>query len=548
MARRALILFLAALALAGPVSAARFVAPAGSGALFLISGHGWGHGVGMSQYGAYGYALNGWTYDQILGHYYPGTTLTKAPAGSSTIRVLLADKRTMLTVASAQPLSVLDGNGATHTLALGKTQFGPGLKLAVDGATTKTALAPPLTFSAATGQTLALSGKAYRGRLLVDVVDGKLRAIDVVPLEAYLQGVVPAEMPSRWPDQALRTQAVAARSYALSTRLAAAPFDVYGDTRSQAYGGVGVEKPATNAAVQETAGQVLMFGAKIATTYYSSTSGGETESAQDAWGGKAVPYLVSVEDPYDGLSPYHDWGPVAVTGQKLGASLKVPGTVLDATTTPNLAGRVATLDVSSLFGTPAVQTSTPVAGGIAESSLGLRSTWFDVGVLALVPPATTTIPYGSRVTLTGVVRGVADAWIEKRNGTGAWTEVGAVLPDPLTDAIAFTAKPLLQTDYRLATGDAAAAYIRIKVAATVTLGSVTTTGASGTELPAVAGAAVAIQLQGGYPQWTTVATGVTDATGAFTVPATLAPGTYRAVVTPGNGLAQGISAAATLGG
>ncbi|HVS85101.1 MAG TPA: SpoIID/LytB domain-containing protein [Gaiellaceae bacterium] len=547
MARRALIPILAALALAGPAAGARFVAPTGSGALFLFSGHGWGHGVGMSQYGAYGYALNGWTYDQILSHYYPGTKLAKAPASAATIRVLLADARTSLTVASAQPFTLVDGNGAQHTLAAGKAQFGAGLKLLVDGAAARTALTPPLTFSAATGATLALSGKAYRGRLLVDVVDGKLRAIDVVPLDAYLDGVVPSEMPSKWPDQALRAQAVAARSYALSTRLAAAPFDVYGDTRSQAYGGVARETAATNAAVQETSGQVLMYGAKIATTYYSSTSGGETESAQDAWGGRAVPYLVSVTDPFDVLSPYHDWGPVPVTGAELATQLKVPGTVLDATTTPNVAGRVATLDVSSLAGAPPVETDTSVSGGVAEGALGLRSTWFDVGVLSLTAPATASVPYGSTVTLTGLVRGVDDAWIETRHGTSAWQEVGPAVPDD-TGAITLTATPLLTTDFRLATADAAAAYVRVKVAPQVTMTSLTATGASGSVLPAVANAAVVVQQQTGYPAWTNVAEGTTDATGSFTVPATLVQGTYRVLVTPGNGLAQGVSAPASLGG
>src|SRR3954451_12993168 len=75
-----------------------FVAPAGSGALFLFSGHGWGHGVGMSQYGAYGYAQHGWTFQQILAHYYPGTSLGPLPA--TTLRILLADRKRKLTVAS----------------------------------------------------------------------------------------------------------------------------------------------------------------------------------------------------------------------------------------------------------------------------------------------------------------------------------------------------------------------------------------------------------------------------------------------------------------
>src|SRR5436309_4229075 len=83
-----------------------FAAPAGSGPLFLVSGHGWGHGVGMSQYGAYGYAQHGATFQQILAHYYPGTSL--GSAGPSTFRVLLAQKK-KLTIASDVPFSVKDG-------------------------------------------------------------------------------------------------------------------------------------------------------------------------------------------------------------------------------------------------------------------------------------------------------------------------------------------------------------------------------------------------------------------------------------------------------
>src|SRR6059058_3724087 len=118
----ALVLLVAAIA-AGSAAGARgatactgstcFAAPAGSGALFLFSGHGWGRGVGMSQYGAYGYAQHGSTYQQILAHYYSGTTLGAAPL--STIRVLLADKKKALTLSSDLPFAVMDGAGVKHS-------------------------------------------------------------------------------------------------------------------------------------------------------------------------------------------------------------------------------------------------------------------------------------------------------------------------------------------------------------------------------------------------------------------------------------------------
>jgi hypothetical protein len=148
MARRALIplALAAALAAAGPAAGAQYVAPAGSGALFLFSGHGWGHGVGMSQYGAYGYALHGSTYDQILAHYYLGTTL--APAPTTTIRVLLADRRKTLTLSSDRPFLVTDGLGTLHTLGTATLKLGPALQVAADGQPAAP-LAPPLTFATA---------------------------------------------------------------------------------------------------------------------------------------------------------------------------------------------------------------------------------------------------------------------------------------------------------------------------------------------------------------------------------------------------------------
>src|SRR3954466_11160505 len=96
------------------VSSCSYAAPAGSGALLVFNGHGWGHGVGMSQYGAYGYAQHGAAYDQILAHYYPGTTLGPAPA--STIRVLLADRKKKVTIVAAAGFTVRDGAGARHRL------------------------------------------------------------------------------------------------------------------------------------------------------------------------------------------------------------------------------------------------------------------------------------------------------------------------------------------------------------------------------------------------------------------------------------------------
>src|SRR5438093_10814287 len=139
----ALVLIVAA-AGAAPSAHARPLASAGPNPTFVITGHGWGHGVGMSQYGAYGYAQHGATFDQILAHYYSGTTLAQAPVSS--IRVLLANKKKKLTLSSDVPFSVQDGTGTTHSLEAGRITFGPGLRLTVDGQAAAEALPPPLTF------------------------------------------------------------------------------------------------------------------------------------------------------------------------------------------------------------------------------------------------------------------------------------------------------------------------------------------------------------------------------------------------------------------
>jgi stage II sporulation protein D len=443
---------------AAPSPGKQYVAPSGSGALFLFSGHGWGHGVGMGQWGAQGYALQGYTYDQILAAYYPGTT--SGQTSTTSIRVLLASGKKSLTISTGKPYTVEDGDGIDHTLASGKTTLTQSLQLAVDGGPAQ-ALTPPLTFTPAGGSKLTL-GRAYRGRIVVDVLNGRLRAINVLPLEQYLYGVVPAEMPYTWLPAALQAQAVAARSYALASRKAAASFDVYADGRSQMYLGISAEKPAATEAVDETAGEVLLYAGHVATTFFSSSTGGWTQSAADAFGGAGKPYLPSVRDPYDGISPYHNWGPVAVTAKTLGKSLGVSGRIVDATVARNSSKRVKTLKVTSL--SHGEQGTTSVSGSAATSAFALRSTWFSVGVLSLQPPSPNVpVASGTRVRLSGVARGVRGVILQARSLGGPWRPLKSIVPAPKTGAFHLSVKPKVTTDYRLATAQDAAAYMRIRV-------------------------------------------------------------------------------------
>ena len=455
-----LTVLLAAVAFASAPHAAPtkpFVAPAGSGALFLVSGHGWGHGVGMGQWGAQGYAEQGYSYDQILAAYYPGTTAGQTSVTS--IRVLLANGQKKLTISSKQPITVDDGEGVEHSLPAGKTTLTPALELAVDGGPQQ-ALTPPLAFSPAGGSKLTL-GRAYRGQIVVDVVKGKLRAINVLPLEQYLYGVVPAEESSSWLPAALQAQAVAARSYVVASRRPSSAFDVYSDSRSQAYLGTSAETPSTRQAVDLTAGEVLLYNGRVATTFFSSSTGGRTQSAADAWGvGK--PYLVSVKDPYDGISPYHDWGPLPVTGKTLASTLGITGRVVDTTVTRNSSRRVKALQIAST--SHGTLSTTAVTGAAAASGLALRSTWFSVGVLSLRPPTPNpVVAPGTRVRLSGVVRGLKAVVVQQRTRGTPWTQLRSIVPAPKTGAFRFAVRPKVTTDYRLATAQDAAAFVRIRV-------------------------------------------------------------------------------------
>jgi stage II sporulation protein D len=524
----ALLALSAALAASSAAAARAGVEGPQANPTFAISGRGWGHGVGMSQYGAYGFALHGYGYERIVAHYYRGTTLGKAPVAR--VRVLLVEAGKTLTVSAEGSLRVRDGTGAVHELEPGKYAFGPGLRLALEPGTL-TQLPGPLVFTGEPGP-LALGGKRYRGSLEVDVVNGRLRAINAVGLQAYLYGVVPDEVPHRWPEEVLKAQAVVARSYALAVRKSG-PFDLYADVRSQVYGGMDSEEPTTTAAVDATAGQVVMYAGKVATTYFFSTSGGRTANVADVWSGRPIPYLVSVPDPYDSASPHHRWGPVAFTAAQVRKALGLPGRPDDLRTTLNGSGRVGTLVAVVRDG----ETSVPATE--VRLRLGLRSTWFRIGVLALEPLAKPVV-YGGRARLAGSVRGLVDVTLEQRAGTAAWETAGVLKPDP-GGRFALAVKPLATVDYRLVSGTVRGAPVRVAVAPLVRLAAPTDTATlRGTVKPLLLGASVAVQRLEGTV-WREVARGTVDAQGAFEAQLALVPGAYRARVAPGGGFAAGLS-------
>ncbi len=269
---------------AGPVTAAT---------MFYVQGGGDGHGIGMSQYGAYGYALHGKDYRWILAHYYTGTSLgTTNP--SRTIRVLLASGSASFSGASSAPGKKLNPASTYYVRPLGNG----GVALLGARGRTLAKFSSPITVIG-NGPLYVPGLGRYRGALQFRPDGaGGIETVNALDLEDYVRGVISAEMPSGWSPEALKVQAVAARTYAITTTVNRGAFDVYSDTRSQMYRGVAAEGASTNAAVAATRGQIVTYNGAPAITYFSASTGGWTESIEDAWPGSTPqPWLRGVPDP-----------------------------------------------------------------------------------------------------------------------------------------------------------------------------------------------------------------------------------------------------------
>jgi stage II sporulation protein D len=442
------------------VLAALAAAPAAHAApaVFFVDGRGWGHGIGMPQYGANGYALEeGRKHPWILAHYYQGTTLGDAPV--ATVRVLLASNRPKITISSAGPFTATDAKNRTFAFPAQPLVLGPGLKITVNGR--ERTLASPVTFKPGTRN--LRYGKAYRGQLIVRSANGRMSLVNRVGLEKYLYGVVPDEMPPSWHPEALKAQAVAARSYAIVSRKTGQIFDLYPDTRSQVYNGVSAEDARATAAIDATAGKVVMYDGAVAWTFFHSTSGGKTAAIQHVWsGGAPQPYLVSVPDPYDKLSPYHRWGPFRYGAAALKAALASyapAGALVDARVTRNGSSRVASVTLQGSGGTSSV------AGTGVQARLGLRSSWFSIGVLRLWGKGATSA--GSPVTLNGLARGFPKVRLERRIGSGQWQLVREITPKD--GRLTVTVRPRRTTAFRLVTGRGASPAHLVGVRTTASL-------------------------------------------------------------------------------
>ena len=305
---------------------------------FLFRGKGNGHGLGMSQWGARGRAQAGQNYRTILSAYYQGTRIEQRDT-SGLVRIALTHGPLDLLRPWARlfgPVPEIAGPLALEGIPL---QVGPGDLLGFSANSDGQAVAFVQTAAGAQGTPVALSGPVTVHALspagirtnLAQALDGDFRSgseqrryagtlrilakggarilpVDVLPVEDYLKGVVPAEMPAYWSEEALRAQAVAARTYAL--RKIASPgadFDLEGNEFDQAYGGLSGQRPATDAAVDATRGQVLTSGGGLIDALYESSNGGHSSDSEYGfihWNKGLKPaakisYLRGISDPLD---------------------------------------------------------------------------------------------------------------------------------------------------------------------------------------------------------------------------------------------------------
>jgi SpoIID/LytB domain protein len=517
-----------------------FASSAPAATIFVIRGQGWGHGVGMSQWGAFGlaqgYAVDHpYTWREIIAHYFHNTTIGNR---SGPVSVFLAGGRQSVTIGSAFNVSA-GSRSVDHTgdSTVSRTSTG---RIKVSGISRT--FASPAYFSPA-GSRLHLNSRHYRGKLVVSVSAGALRIVNRLGIDAYVRGVVTNESPAGWGDvgaqQALNAQAVAARSYALWTVAngggkcggALCP-----STVDQVYNGYDSETANGNEAVNATAGKVVLTGTSVAETFFSSSSGGRTAASVDTWGGNRD-YLESTPDPADlnPSNPNRSWREL-LTPSELGSLLgtKRPG---DAVVSSRVSGRVNSITLGT------ASWNKTVTGGPEHfrAIMDVRSSRFWIGVQALRSDVATSrckMP----VHLTVFGHGVGTIRLEERKVTSStWTPVTLTKVDATHWKV--TRRPCVSVDYRIRSREAAGPRIHVDVSPNVAFDAQQHAGAlTGKVNPLLTGNAVTVQ-KWTSSGWKAVKTATIDSAGAFRAAFNVEEARYRAKVVPpaSSGLVTGWS-------
>jgi SpoIID/LytB domain protein len=376
----------------------------------------------MSQYGALGRAQAGQTYDQILAHYYSDTTLgTISP--DTLVRIQLAASHVPTSQSPARIIG-RDGTWSSHSFlnSTGKPIVFPAdsyveLAQAASGweADVYDSAGAPLASTQTTDVTLQPNDPAtlfemdwrdslpkynlYRGSMRLMVNGDGVQCINAVGMDDYLKGVVPAEMPPRWPVEAVKAQVVASRSYAYVRLQPDRIYDVVPNANNQVYGGEKIEFPRSNAAVDATANQVVMYDGQVANAFFFTVGGGYTEDNEYAWVGNngkviaaPIPYLRGEPDlnangvAYDANAPNYSWQSATFTWTQLQQMLDRDsrtnvGTLLDLQYQRGVSGRVYRVTVVGSARTVNVagQVFKVIYNTQRLSGAGLKSTMFWLG-------------------------------------------------------------------------------------------------------------------------------------------------------------------------
>jgi SpoIID/LytB domain protein len=426
--------------------------PARADVTFTVNGRGWGHGIGLSQYGAKGYAEQGRTFDWILAHYYQQTDLSErvaptvkvdldagkgahsswrvAPGGSATMTVAgLTDPGTVVRVAPHTSVWVTFKSGKSRVCA---DHYDPATKKHSVSTVLKTyagsVIAAAGSQAVSTVRLMSASGPfdqtgiIWRGVVRFTASsDTSGHAVNWVGMEDYLRGVVPRESPSSWPIEALKAQAVAARSYAYGA--ASSGSVLYCTTMSQVYNGAsdGTERHETDRtddAVAKTANEVVTHGSTVVKTFFSSSSGGRTANSKDVWFSDAADdvspvYYTSVADADDD-SPNYRWAPSEISGASLASKVRShyadhaqasPATVIGVSSQLGTSGFVRFVTLRWSNGK-----STTLMGPELQHALGLKSSAF--AIVAKAPPAPAATRYqqpDSRLVWAGTWTPVKDS-------------------------------------------------------------------------------------------------------------------------------------------
>lgn len=443
----AAVFLIAASALASPVTARA------ADAIFSVTGRGWGHGIGMSQYGALGYARQGKTYDWILRHYFQKTDLSTRDVEPTVLvdidsgkharsewRIAAGSKSATLTVSDwsggrpsvdvTRGLSVWivfdKGDAVLHADKVssgGSHSAGAVLATFTDSARVQTSGAAKDSLVRFSGETGPFDehGIAWRGQFQFrpdDTAASVGHAVDHVPMEQYLRGVVPRESPSSWGTdsmggmEALKAQAVAARSYAYDA--ATSGTTIWCTTMSQVYAGANCltdghshETARTDSAVSATAKKYVVYDGKVITTFFSSSSGGKTANSKDVWFSsstdtKTPVYYSSVDDADDvDENPNYRWSLSDMSGATMAAKIRdrdngsdnkdaleysvaAPATITNVTLDAGDSGFVRYVTMKWSNGK-----SFTIMGPTFQFALGMKSSAFTVKLKNPPAPATT---------------------------------------------------------------------------------------------------------------------------------------------------------------